>query len=160
MKVRMMIPHTYDVTTLKVDLGVRYWKDGEINGEDDISYEEQKAGEAPRMPFAEKMDRVTGATPHGAYRLRMFIDLNTHSVIGWPKGTTAKLHYKICDDGEYTIFDKDGNEIACVQSYVPEFLGEYGDYFIMDIDQDGEIANFNPTSYDIEDMVSGGFYNE
>ena len=44
----------YDVKYICADLNVRYWEDADINGEDDISYEEQEKGEKPRIPLAEE----------------------------------------------------------------------------------------------------------
>ena len=53
------------------------------------------------------------------------------------------VHYKVCDEGEYTLLDKDNKEIVSVQSYVPYVLypedEAYGDYIIMSVDENGFI---------------------
>ena len=63
-------------------------------------------------------------------------------------GTTADIHYKVCDDGVYTLLDEGGAKIVAKDGYVPDIMcpeGEgYGDYIIMKIDGKGNIANWNP----------------
>lgn len=78
---------------------------------------------------------------------RVKIDLSTGRVCDWPKGTTADIHYKVCDDGEYWLLDSDGNKIAHREGYVPNaFLchgdNGYGDYIILTIGTDGNIENY------------------
>lgn len=135
---------TYDIVgddsgkILKVKAGVRYFEDGEVNGGNDITYEAQEQGVKPLMPCVED----------GNWCLD--IDAETGVILNWPKGTTAHVHYKVCDccGIEYFV---DGNKVCDNESgkccgYVPEVLcpnGEgWGDYMIMDIDENGQIQNW------------------
>ncbi len=74
------------------------------------------------------------------------IDLDTAKIEAWPKGTIASVHYKVCDAGIYTLLDASKNIIARIDGYVPSMMSPggdgYGDYVIMEIGQDGLIANF------------------
>lgn len=117
----------FDVTTLVADMGVRYWEDGIVNGQEDND-------DNPQMPL------IKGG------RWVLFIDLASGVIADWPHGTTASVHYKICDDGVYSLLDEAMNLIAKRGGYVPEMLapsGEgYGDYAIMDIDASGKISGW------------------
>ncbi|MDZ7905137.1 MAG: hypothetical protein U5N55_04740 [Cypionkella sp.] len=69
MKFQTLKPVTYDATHLRAELGVRYWEDAQVNGEDEDN-------EAPKMPFAKD----------GVWRIT--IDLATGAISDWPKGNT------------------------------------------------------------------------
>lgn len=113
---------------LLVEAGVRYWDDAEINGELDTE-------DGDRMPF-----NVLGTW-------RPLIDLSTGKIEGWPEGTTASVHYKVCDDGVYTLLNAQREEVAKISGYVPEIMcpaGQgYGDYIIMEIGPDGTIKDWD-----------------
>ncbi|UNK39333.1 hypothetical protein MNR02_06410 [Shinella sp. H4-D48] len=125
----------HDVKYLQADCGVRYWEDGTVNGvvDDDDN---------PAMPFASK-DSWT-----------ILIDIEAGIIIDWPKGTTADVHYKVCDDGVYSLLDADRKEVKQIDGYVPSIMcpegNGYGDYVIMKIDGDGKIENFVPDLSDFE----------
>lgn len=72
----------------------RYTEDAEINGEDDKEMENN-----PQMPFLIKEG--------SEYRWNIIIDIETGSVVDWPKGVTADVHYKVCDEGEYSLLDSE-----------------------------------------------------
>ena len=110
-----------DVTHLLAEMGVRYWEDGTVNGEEDDDA-------SPNMPFAE----------NGIWRIT--IDLGTGTILNWPQGTTAETHYKVCDDGVYSLLSG-GEVVANKDGYVPEMLGG-GDYVVLHIGPDGVIANW------------------
>ena len=121
------ITQAFDVRTLRCDIGVRYWEDGSVNGVED-------SDDNPQMPLIE----------NGRWKLD--IDLATGQIKNWPQGTTASVHYKVCDDGIYKLLDEWGNVIASAADYVPSMLSPkdsgYGDYVIMDINSDGIIQNW------------------
>lgn len=118
MKLTVTRKEEVDVTYLQIDAGVRYWDDG--TPED--------------MPFRE------------GDRWQPLIDLRTGHIVDWPKGVTADIHYKVCDDGTYSLLDVDRKFVTKKSWYVPKMLSPkengYGDYIIMDIDGDGKIADF------------------
>lgn len=124
-----------DVKYLQADCGVRYWEDGKVNGVDDDD-------DNPSMPFASK----------GSWKI--LIDIEAGVIIDWPNGTTADVHYKVCDAGVYSLLDADRKEVKQLDGYVPSIMcpegNGYGDYVIMKIDRDGKIANFVPDISDFE----------
>lgn len=130
--VRMMSEAVY----LEVDAGVRYWENARINGEED------SVGD--KMPF------------RNGDRWQPVIRISDGVVMNWPKGMTASIHYKVCDDGEYFLQDANGSRIRKYKDYyVPEeFLchGDkgYGDYIIFSIGPDGEIEKYRRPAIDAE----------
>jgi len=114
----------YSVTTLWADIGVRYWEDGVLNGEEDSDAD-------PKMPLIE----------NGRWKLK--INLSSGIIADWPEGSVASVHYKVCDDGVYSLVDDAGSVVAKKEGYVPSMLAPcgdgFGDYVIMDIDVNGKI---------------------
>lgn len=118
---------------LIVKAEVRYWEDATVNGVTD--------DDGSLIPF-----RMAACW-------RPVIDLATGQVIDWPVGTTADIHYKVCDAGEYWLADENnvplakyGNDLTDT-SYVPDELlciGDrgYGDYIIMTVDASGIIQGW------------------
>lgn len=125
---------TVNVKMLKVEAGVRYWEDGKINGVEDE--------DGTLIPF------------RSGDAWRPMIDIDTGMIIEWPAGTTAELHYKVCDEGIYTLIGDDGAEITSKEGYVPAIMSPggrgYGDYIIMTIGEDGKIAGWNVDLSDFE----------
>jgi hypothetical protein len=113
---------------LMVDARVRYWEDAEVNGisDDDGNLIPCRVGDS-WMPT---------------------IELATGVILGWPVGTSAKIHYKVCDDGDYWLADAEGNRLyKWADHYVPDRLlcvGDrgYGDYIILNVMEDGRIAGW------------------
>jgi len=148
MKLTIKIKKEVDAKYLKVDAGVRYWENGTVNGVDDVD------GEEPKMPFAVKTGKFD-------YRWQPTIDLDNGRILNWPKGTTATTHYKVCDDGVYTLLDESMQEIKKSESYVPDILcpGEsgYGDYIIMEINEEGYISDWECNQNLLMDVIKGDF---
>lgn len=112
---------------IRVQAFVRYFEDAEINGVPD------EGGKL--MPFSD------------GDCWRPIIELETGIVKGWPIGTKADIHYKVCDGFNFEVY-KDGKLIAGQQDdYVPSFMCPaeegYGDYIIMQIDENGVIQDWN-----------------
>lgn len=100
-----------------------YWEDGEINGIEDND-------ESPKMPFVQDG------------RWKPLIDVDKGQVVDWAQGTTASIHYKVCDDGNYQLLDEGKFMVAELQyEYVPECLYG-GDYIILEIDEEGFIEGW------------------
>jgi hypothetical protein len=114
------------VRFLKVEAGVRYWEDADVNDEPD---EDGKL-----IPF--RVGDTWCPT----------IDLDGGFVVDWPKATTANVHYKVCDEGVYTLLDDTGEPVRQIEGYVPKIMSPggsgYGDYIIMSIDGEGSIADW------------------
>lgn len=124
------------VKYIRARCGVRYWEDATVNGEEDA--------DGSRIPLREGTAADNDDLNGGNWRPT--IDLDTGKIEGWPEGTTASIHYKVCDDGDYELLDADRNVVASIEGYVPSLMcpeGEgYGDYVIMEIAADGSIANW------------------
>lgn len=129
---------------LKVRAGVRYYEDGTVNGKRDISYEEQKQGATPAMPCVVKSDEFD----KDGWSWNLEIDAESGIILNWQKGVKAQTHYKVCDECVIELFEE--GVLKCTNDeyyYVPDFLCPdeegYGDYMIMTIDENGQIANWN-----------------
>lgn len=130
MELTLKIEQTYDLKTIVVMAGVRYWEDGEVNGVEDV--------EGTLIPCR-----------HGDL-WRPFIEIETGRINNWKHGTKAKVHYKVCDQCGFQLYDVNDKVIYEQEDgYVPKVLcpkgSGYGDYIIMDIDENGIIANWNPS---------------
>lgn len=76
------------------------------------------------------------------------IDIDKGTIVDWPQGVKARVHYKVCDDGVYSLIDSKGNVIRhFANEYVPNVLcpeeSGYGDYIIMNIDEYGRISGWD-----------------
>ena len=139
----IIITKTQAVTAkyLQVNAGVRYWEDGVVNGIDDTD-------DNPSMPC--RNDEGDWAP---------LIDIDEGRIIDWPAGTTASVHYKVCDDGRYSLLDHDKAEIVTLDGYVPSIMcpsdNGYGDYIIMEIDGEGLISNWRLDLDEFERAMEG-----
>jgi hypothetical protein len=128
MKIKLKVEKEFEVRLLLVNAGVRYWEDAKVDGMQDE--------EGTLIPC---VDRDNG-------NWCPLIDIETGIIQNWDKGTVASVHYKVCDDGTYALMTADKEVIKSVEGYVPSCLciGEngYGDYIIMDIDENGKIADW------------------
>ncbi len=117
-----------EVKYLQADCGVRYWEDAKVNGVEDTD------GTLIPLRFRD--------------RWRPLIDLDTGVIEAWPSGTVAEIHYKVCDDGTYTLLNEKSEKVAEIDGYVPEIMAPgdndkgFGDYVVMNIDGSGKIANW------------------
>lgn len=114
-------------THIETEAGVRYWEDAEVNGveDEDGTLIPGRRGDA----WCVKINLAEGR------------------VEDWPSDTTARIHYKVCDDGRYWLLDRAGKRIAEREGYVPgAFLchgdNGYGDYIILNVDGAGKIADY------------------
>lgn len=127
MEFTVSVKQDVPVKTLKASMGVRYWEDGKVNGVDDDN-------DTPNMPLK------SGDVWH------IFVDLATGKIDGWPEGVEAETHYKVCDDGVYSLLNEAGETVLERNDYVPQMLSPggsgYGDYVIMKIDGNGLIENW------------------
>ena len=135
---------TLQLKYILADFGVRYWEDSSVNGQDDDDEEN------PTMPCT--VD---------AKRWVIKVNVDNGQIVNCTKGVTAIVHYKVCDDGIYTLLDENDNVIQEIESYVPNVFciddEGYGDYVIMRIDADGFIKNWKFTQNDIISMIESDF---
>ncbi len=122
--------------TLHVKAGVRYWEDATINNVEDTE-------DGSLIPCKE------------GDLWCPIIDVDSGKILNWRIGTTARIHYKVCDNGCYTLMDNDLVIAMIEDDYVPKCMcpkeNGYGDYIIMDINADGVISNWNADFADFPD---------
>lgn len=117
-----------DYTRLIVSAEVRYWEDATINGE-------------PSDESGDKIPLKEGDL------WKPVIELATGRVLNWPIGTTADIHFKVCDQGEYWLENDDGKKVKWKGDYVPNSLlcvgdNGCGDYIILKISAQGMIEGW------------------
>ena len=130
MKVTVKIEKEVELKTLVVKAGVRYYEDATVNGVEDTE------GDLIPCKQGELWCPI--------------IDIDSGVITNWKQGVKAEVHYKVCDAGSYYLQDSEGNTVLSIeQDYVPKMMcpkeSGYGDYIIMDIDENGKIANFIQT---------------
>ena len=127
------------MTHLHVEAEVRYWEDTTVDGVDDK--------DGSRIPCR-----------RGALWCPI-IELATGKIINWRSGCVASVHYKVCDQGEYWLGTADQRTAKRKGYYVPDDLlcvGDrgYGDYIIMTVQADGQIAGWKQPKLNQEEWQS------
>jgi hypothetical protein len=128
-------------THIEVDARVRYWEDATVDGREDT--------DGSLIPF-----RVSDSW---CPKIRLADGL----VEGWPVGTTADVHYKVCDDGDYWLASEGRRIAKWAGHYVPdEFLchGDdaegFGDYIILRVNAAGRVEGWLPPRIEADSWVS------
>ena len=93
-------------------------------------------------PFADFDDDMSQFTIMGV------VDIDTGKFINWtPTTHEVEIFEKVVDEGVYSLFDDDFEQIASYDGYVPSIFecneNGYGDYFNMTILPDGTIKNWD-----------------
>lgn len=142
MEAEILVTKTVNVKKLHVNVIPRFIEDAYINGDRELE-------DDPKMPF----------TSHdflGDYQWDINIDIDKGLIENWPTGVKASLHYKVCDEGFYEIFDEKGEKLGDFNGYVPNIMCPkkpgYGDYIIMDIDENGNIQDWDAKN-NIDDLL-------
>lgn len=120
---------------IEVAAEVRYWEDATLNGKEDTD------GQVPLRQGALWVPVIEWATGR---------------ILDWPMGLEARIHYKVCDAGEYWLLDSNRQRIAkWAGYYVPDdvlCVGSrgYGDYIIFRVNTEGAIVGWNKPWLDPE----------
>lgn len=134
MKMNVYIKSEINVKTLHAKVYPIFIEDASVNGDDELEND-------PKMPFVKFDDQIK------EYFWEVNIDIDNGQIIDWPQGTTASLNYKVCDEGTYELYDEKDKFISSMDGYVPSIMCPkeegYGDYIIMDIDENGFIQDWN-----------------
>lgn len=129
MKAKIKVEKEVEIKQLQVDAGVRYWEDATVNGQEDEN--------GDLIPCRE------------GDAWKPVIDIDSGKILNWKQGVEADIHYKVCDDGIYRLVDDEGNTVLSKGGYVPKIMSPeengYGDYIIMKVDSEGQIANWRTT---------------
>ena len=133
-------------TYLKVVAPPRYWEDTKVNGQKDV--------DGTLIPFREGDNWCP------------IIELSNGRVLNWPE-ITARIYYKVCDEGSYYLLDDNKDLIGkWAGFYVPDdFLchggNGYGDYIILSIDKFGMIKDWKLPQIGWDDWIKlSGFSTE
>lgn len=128
MKAKIKIEKEITLTTLEIKAKVRYWEDTEINGQPDTE-------DGDNIPCKE------------GELWKPIINIETGTIINWELGKKANVHYKVCDCCSWSINNNEGVDLIVQNEYVPNILCPkecgYGDFIIMDIDDNGVIDRWN-----------------
>lgn len=127
MKFKLKTTIDVELKLLKVVAGVRYWEDADVNGVEDTD------GDLIPCRVGDSWCPL--------------IDIETGIITNWEQGKTASIHYKVCDAGVYTLLDDCMKEVAETDGYVIDILAigdnGYGDYIILEVDENGKIEDWN-----------------
>lgn len=145
MKITINKSIDYDIRFLKVDAGVRYWEDTKVNGVYNTDCEDTNG--TPTIPCAEFIGEQKHILNGYNWRWRPLIDIENGQIVNWKEGTSANVHYKVCDDFSCELLDAGKNSIISYNDYVPSVMCPadegFGDYIIMNIDENGFIQDWN-----------------
>ena len=134
MKMSIYIKSEINVKRLHAKVYPISVEDASVNGDDELENN-------PKMPFVKFDDKAK------EYFWEVNIDVDKGQIIDWPQGTTASLNYKVCDEGSYALYDENDKLIDEINDYVPRIMCPneegYGDYIIMDIDENGFIQDWD-----------------
>lgn len=149
MKCIIRRPQEVEVKTLVAYLGniieifEIYYEGIKIGKEEFASYDDLKAKYPSICAF---FDRDT---------IVLHIDVDTGKVLNWPDelGSFDFNDFKIVDTGYYKLLDDKSDEIVSYEGYVPDCIGEWGDYLNFEI-IDGVINDWEFGEKDVESFFS------
>jgi hypothetical protein len=134
MKIKLKVEKEVEIATIEVSANVRCWGDTTIDGVEDT--------DGSLVPCRDDDCWCP------------IIDIETGIIQNWMQGAKASIHYKVCDGCAFKILAVD-NEVIFTREdgYVPKLLCPkergYGDYIIMDIDENGQIENWDKTKINL-----------
>lgn len=124
-----------------------WWDGAEISyqGSEFQEVEENGSNLPMLIPINESITNCKSLKDCKVFQLK--IDLDNGHIENWPKGYAMNIYWKICDQGVYEYIDENGNIIEKLDcDYVPDYLAieddGYGDYVIINIDENGNIKNW------------------
>lgn len=115
---------------------VRYWEDAAVNGEEDV--------DGTLIPC------------RNGDSWAPVIELATGKILNWPEGVEARIHYKVCDAGDYWLLDAGKRRVAKWKGhYVPDEVlcvggRGHGDYIILKVGADGVVEGWKRPWFDAE----------
>lgn len=129
MKAEIKIKKEVTLATIEARAEVRYWENTEVDGKPDT-----KDGDNIPCKDGDCWCPI--------------IDIETGTITNWEKGKTAEIHYKVVDCCSWKIMSENDGCVSSVEgNYVPSILCPkepgYGDYIIMDIDENGVIQKWD-----------------
>ena len=140
MKLTITRPVEVEALSILVNVPVRY-------GTEDIP-----ADFPCRRPWR-KGDTRDDSPGRRCDRWEVIVDIDTGRIRNWPAGKTGTVFMKVCDEGNYTLLDQNGDALARItEDYVPECIpGKYGDYVHFDIGEDGSVTDWEANPQNVRD---------
>ena len=119
----------------KAECYPRYWEDANVNDIEDT--------DGNLIPF------------RSGEMWTLIYDVETGKIEDWPIDTTADIYYKVCDEGNYFLYD-DMVKYKRKGYYVPnDYLcfgdNGFGDYIILTIDENGYIGKYEKPEFNKDD---------
>lgn len=143
MKLTVLRPVEIEADAIRVNVPVRY-------GTEDIP-----ADFPFRRPWQPEDTGSVGSSRDDRWDVTVRVD--TGRIINWPAGRTGEVHMKVCDGGNYTLFDGSGDAVALIfEDYVPWCVPEGADYIGMTIGPDGTVAEWAKSC--TPEWVRGSFF--
>lgn len=130
-----------DLSIMFCTIGVRFWEDA--------SYWDQEFN----VWVEEDEDNPTIPCKEGDV-WKPVIDIDSKRILNWEYGKKYKVHFKCCDEFYCTIQNPEQEHIITYEGYVPSGIGEYGDYVVWEINEEGIITSgFDFTRETVEDLL-------
>lgn len=143
------INFTKEIFVIKCDIEIRYWNDTTVNGVEDVDFYETKGIGFPKIPCAvQVLKEPTNCIYSDHWRWCPIINIEDGQIVNWQPGVTANVCYKVCDGFACSFVGALDEVVADHDGYVPKFMCPsdegYGDYIIMDVNEDGYIIDWDP----------------
>ena len=96
--------------------------------------------------------------------VKITIDVRDGKVVDWKGKKSINVFLKVCDSGEYRMYDKDWKLVCVLEGYVPKICAfretnyGWGDYVSMEINKDGFIEYW-PKDSDLEFLLNDFIYD-
>lgn len=151
MKMTVTTPREVDAKYLYCYIKPRYWEDSEINEECDNENGDLIKSLLPNSLISKEtmMEQFGLPERYADGFLHIVIDIDEGKVVGWPEGNVASFGYKSVDENIFILEDEHGNTIFRTPEgdteYVigPKFMNDYGDYFVLQVEEDGSIVDWD-----------------
>lgn len=141
MKLEITVKKEYNINIINCIIGVRYWEDAEYYNNELHKWVNDDE-DNPTIPCI----MCENWCPT--------ININTKQILNWTPGCKFKTHYKCCDCFHCEMLSDNGLWLCKYKGYVPEGLGEYGDYVVWEIDENGYITSgFDFTQETVDYMI-------
>ena len=165
MKIKLPRPVGFDARLLEVRAHVRYPEDSDFiefkTDDEGNEYKNYISDDAdnPKIPCVESDPDIWG---HQRFYWKPIIDIDNGRITNWEAGVNAHIFYKVCDEFECYLEDKDGHVILPYDGYVPRFMAieeeGYGDYIDMIVDGNGFIKGWKFDFYSIDEIYNEEFW--
>lgn len=152
MKIKVLRLADVNIHYVKCYLFPNWWEDSDVS-KDGSEFEE---GSLDNMPQSMLLDWTPQISDYENFKGQkcffMKINPDTGQIENWEKGYKMNIYWKVVDEGIYEYIDDNENIIKKFDTdYVPRYLAieeeGYGDYVIMNVDENGFIQNWSTEDF-------------